>query len=230
MVTASRSRVAAGFTLIELLLATSLLMFILAMAMYGYQLFNQQWQRNLSDIEIAFNKAQRLDLLSEALQGIIPYMVNGVDNAPGFYFLGKLDGFTAVTASPIVNTGSYAVIRVFIESTDDGYQLVYEEASLRNTFLLSPQQVLPFNDRLVILTAQEQIRFSYGVLQFDDQASDYDGFASSKMQLVWREQIDGVTTKTHPVKLSINLAGFPIYAQVAQRHQVLANRSATEFY
>lgn len=233
MVASSARRIKSnsGFTLIELLIAASLLMFVLVLSMYAYQLFEQQWRRNLSDIELSLNKARRFDMFSEALQGIEPYLVNSPDaDTAAFYFLGRANGFTAVTSSPIINVGHYAVIRVFTEQSENGYQLVYEEASLKDTFLLSPGQTLPFSERLIIAQDVAQISYSYGVLQPQTQSASDQEFSDAQMLMFWLDEYDGLVKKNHPVQIVINFAGFPLYAKVAQRHSVLSNRAAKEFF
>lgn len=220
-----------GFTLIELLIAATLTLFILTTASFAYQLFSGQWSRNLSHFEREMYQAKLYDMLSEALHGIEPYLVGGGDGR-GFYFLGRTNGFTAVTSSPIVNVGSHAVIRVFSEVSDSGIQLVYEEASLKSTLLLESAQTLPFTERIVIATTSGELTYRYGVQQIaiDDSIINNNAEPEIKTEVIWLEEIDGLQLKQHPVSIIINFDGFPIYAQVASRQRVLSNRAMTEFF
>lgn len=217
---------AAGFTLVELLIATSILLVVLATAMYGYQLYQAQWQRNLSKIDNGFQQLRRYDLVSTALHGIVPYMVAS-NQQQSFYFLGRTEGFTAVTVAPVFNPGAPAVIRVFKEIRPDGkYQLVYEEASLAEAPLVYAEQQLPFAHRLVVSEDQLSIEFSYfteTVLDINQRIDDAGNFLKTNYQ--WLPEHDALISRTHPVRVSINLSGFNWQLPVAERTQSLLNRS-----
>ena len=67
------------------------------------------------------------------------------DDRPGFYFLGREEGLTLVTSSPVFSPEQIAVIRVFREPASDGrWNLVYEEAPLTGVLLRRSDQTLPF--------------------------------------------------------------------------------------
>jgi type II secretory pathway pseudopilin PulG len=215
----------AGFTLIELLVSITLLFGLLLTAAFGYRLFNQQWQRNLSGIDKAFAELHQNDMLSSALRGITPYMVReGTKN--GFYFLGDAKGFTAVTVSPIFHVGEPAVIRILRELQPDGtWQLVYEEASLRNIALVEAKQQLPFDYRLIAMTGLPDIQFSYfAAAGFDQQAFTESETVSFIYQ--WFENLDGIDQQKNPEKIKINLGGFEWQLDMAARATLLQNRAA----
>lgn len=222
---------AAGFTLVELLIATSILLVVLATAMYGYQLYQAQWQRNLSKIDNGFQQLRRYDLVSTALHGIVPYMVASnqvaADQQQSFYFLGRTEGFTAVTVAPVFNPGAPAVIRVFKEIRPDGkYQLVYEEASLAEAPLVNAQQQLPFAHRLVVSEDQLSIEFAYyteAVSDINQRIDENGNFLKTNYQ--WLPEHDALIKRIHPVQISINLSGFNWQLPVAERTQSLLKRS-----
>lgn len=215
-----------GFTLVELLIATSILMIVLATAMYGYQLYQKQWQRNLSHIQHNYQQLRSFELLSAALQGIVPYMVKQKDSH-SFYFLGREEGFTAVTISPVFKPGFPAVIRVFRERQPDGYyRLVYEEASLSEAPLVKPEQQLPFTHRLVVSEQEKSLVFSYYTqpdLQNSVQLNEDGEFG--KIIYQWLPTHDALTAKTHPQRILINISGFAWQLSVADRSRTLFNRA-----
>lgn len=218
-----------GFTLVELLIATSILMVVLGTAMYGYQLYQKQWQRNLSHIQQNYQQLRRFELVSSALHGIVPYMVRHKDGH-SFYFLGREEGFTAVTTNPVFKPGFPAVIRVFREHNPDGsYRLVYEEASLSEAPLITPEQQLPFTHRLVVIEQEKSLTFSYytqpdllGSIELSDDGE------SAQIIYKWLTEHDALTAKTHPQRIIINISGFVWQLQVADRSRTLFNRASRE--
>ncbi len=137
-----------GFTLIELLLAISIMTGVLILAGTAYQLYTSTWRRDLAGIDNAFASFKQNALWVDAVKAIIPLSLQSAQDSDtwGFYFLGRTEGFTAVTSSPLFNVGYPAVIRVFREQKNDGrYQLVYEEASMRGMVLVSADQQLSFS-------------------------------------------------------------------------------------
>lgn len=211
-----------GFTLIELLIAISVLMVLMTLSMYGYQLFNQQWKRDLSEFEQQFQKFKNYEMASNTLKGILPYMVNDGDQS-GFYFLGRENGFTAVSASPVFAGNTLVVFRVFKEENSQGrFRLVYEEASLRDTLLVNATQQLPFSKRLVLFDDQDYISFRYRVRSYlEETNSDEMGLSKT---FEWRKSLDGIQTKSHPDQIEISLAGFLWTFKVAERATSLKSR------
>lgn len=210
-----------GFTLIEMLISATLLMIVLGTAMYGYQLYMQFWHKEEAQQSIRFDSYRNSDLLYTALRGIVPYAVQR-KQAYAFYFLGRDDGFTAVTQSPIFNPGALAVIRVFRETTTQGgLQLVYEEASLRSMLLIDAEQELPFSHRLVITTALTQLEFRYQ--QTSNEIND-----TFPEQLVrvrkWLPEFDGLLLGTHPTKIKLTVNSLVIDIEVPDRQNLLLQR------
>jgi prepilin-type N-terminal cleavage/methylation domain-containing protein len=211
-----------GFTLIELLIAISVLLLLMTLSMYGYQLFNQQWQKKLSDFDTQFQKFKHYEMASGTLKGIVPYMVNDGQNA-GFYFLGRDEGFTAVSAVPVFAGKTLVVFRIFKEQDQQGkFRLVYEEASLNDTLLVNAKQQLPFSRRLVLFENQNYITFRYRVRSYQDDLSP-DGLGAGKYYQ-WQNSIDGLQQKSHPQQIEISLSGFLWTFQVAERATALKSR------
>lgn len=212
-----------GFTLIELLIAMSLMFMTLTLAMFGYQSFTMQWQRQGQLIQHQYQQLKANELLVRSLKGLIPYVVN-YKKTNGFYFLGKENGFTGITNNPIYTAEGLAVIRVFSEKNPDGgFRLVYEEASLQNVALTDADQQLPFNYRLVIIEKVSSIEFSYFYTK--GLGEDTSGLGDFKMQYDWVSQLDGITSYTNPVKLKISLDHADYYFTPAERAIVLKSRA-----
>ncbi|MFN6262862.1 MAG: type II secretion system protein J [Chromatiaceae bacterium] len=217
-----------GFTLIELLIATSIMFATLSLAMFGYQLYDKQWRKNKTGVEQAYLRYKSLDLLSNAIQGIVPYLVNSTDKH-GFYFLGDDQGFTAITQAPVVNSQFPAVIRVFAETDKDGVsRLVYEEASLSKTWLIDAEQQLDFSERIIITQTRKPITFKYFVVPDVMTPTEFDSNDELIDRRQWLTQHDGLLAGTHPDELQIDIGGFPLFATISSRAQVSAARTDVE--
>ncbi|MBU2225652.1 MAG: hypothetical protein KKB00_16605 [Gammaproteobacteria bacterium] len=213
-----------------MLIATSIMLMMLGIAMFGYQLYDKQWRKEKDNVSLAFTQLKTFDLFNSALHGIVPYLVNEKEKV-GFYFLGKKDGFTAITTNPIVNTGYPAVIRIFTELDAVGqYRLVYEEASLKDTWLVGANQRLNFSERLVVLQDIKDIKFQYFAIPDVNVPIEMDENDQIIDRRKWLDEHDGLIAFTHPEKIQINIAGFPIYASIASRADVVAAKVSTEVF
>lgn len=197
-----------GFTLIEVLVSLVLFSIMLTTAMYGYQLYNGLWQKQLSAIDDAKSDYKALELVQNSLLAAIPYQVQTAANKPGFYFLGRSEGLTLVTANPVFQPQHPAVIRLFQEkAADGGFQLVYEEASLQGMRLTSDTQELPFAHRLIVLRGLKKLDFHY--LGWQDIASRTASLSSENMlrpQLF--SEYDGLVRGYQPTQIHIQIDKF----------------------
>jgi prepilin-type N-terminal cleavage/methylation domain-containing protein len=219
-----------GFTLVELLIAMSIMLAMLVLAGTAYQLYTASWQRDLSKIQQSYDEFRYTELLVDAMQAILPLAVTD-DGSQAYYFLGREEGFTAVTYSPIFHTGYPAVIRVFREANDNGgFRLVYEEASLQHTVLKSAQQTLPFSRRQIIYDDIAEMSFRY--FGWNDIAtrmaaySDVDVAVNSSPQ--WFSEYDALVRRLHPQKVQLLLGDFTLEFAVPDRARLNISLEDTE--
>ena len=104
-----------GFSLLEMLVAILVLSIVIGISTYAYSMFIRQWDGHLGRFDEAAAQYQRLEWLSAALEDTLPYGVRDDDGQLGFYFLGRDEGLTLVTMSPLFGVGEPALIRVFRE-------------------------------------------------------------------------------------------------------------------
>jgi hypothetical protein len=213
-----------GFTLIELLLSLSIMMLVLITSMYGYRLYVDAWGRRLSNVEQSFELYQKLYLVSGALKGVTPYLVRDQSlDRFGFYFLGRSEGFTAVTHNPVFNPGYPAVIRVFRETDANGnYQLVYEEASLKNSLLISADQELPFAHRTIILENITTLKFRYYGVDGERNSEMFEGTRSKS----WLQSYDGMEIIYQPEIIEITIDDFIYPVNLPQRSDSVLSQTA----
>lgn len=221
---ATYGRLRAGFTLIELLIAMSIMLMMLVLAATAYQLYTDSWKRDLSKVEQRYQTFRGTELLLDAIQATLPLSVTN-QGGKAYYFLGREEGFTAVTYAPIHQTGSPAVIRVFRERNDDGrFRLVYEEASLVNTVLKEVDQVLPFSYRLVIADDLPSLSFAY--YGWDSQATQMAAYGDVDIAISnaphWFDEYDALVKRLHPEKLLIQLGDFHLQFDIANRNRINA--------
>ena len=217
-----------GFTLIELLISIAILSLLVGLAGFSFAQFSRHWQSPRADFARAAGQVQRLDLLSRAINDALPWIVKDNNGQPGFYFLGRDEGFTLVTASPIYAVGAPAVIRVFREPEGPGrWRLVYEEASLASVRLLRGAQILPFERRLVVLEGLPALAFRYY-----GWANLTERFASADFNVPtpprWSAEFDGLLRIQQPRRVALQLGEFETVFAMSERTRILLRRVTTE--
>ena len=217
-----------GFTLIELLISITILGLLVGLASYSFSLFSRAWDQPRSTFELAAGQMQRLYLVSRAVNDSLPWIVKDDNGRPGFYFLGREEGFTLVTSSPVYATGAPAVIRLFREQqSSDRWRLVYEEASLAKVLLREASQVLPFERRLVVLENLPRLSFKYfGWLSTTDR------YAGSDLGAVvppsWFSEFDGLSRIQQPQRVALQVGDFEAVFIMPERTRILLSRATTQ--
>lgn len=212
-----------GFTLIEMLISTVLLLMVLATANFAYSFFNQYWNGRLGHFDQTLFSARSMLQTQMAIESAIPYVVETEKKGTyGFYFLGRDEGLTLVSASPIFSNvaNASAVVRIFREQTEDGFQLVYEEAPLDQQLLLSLDQELTFNYRIVMASHKEKIAFSYF-----GWPSREDRYALTPKPLLrrWFTEYDAAKTRMQPLKVKIEIDNEALVFELPEGHEKLLN-------
>ena len=205
MVTA-RSRSVTGFTLVELLIAMAIATLVIGLATFSFNLFSRDWQKRASGFEESAARLQRFDLLSNAVESAVPWTIRNKAGRYGYYFLGRPEGLTLVTADSIFGGGAPAVIRIFRENEPGGTaRLVYEEASLAGLTLVDADQTLPFKHRMIVLSGVKNLEFRYFGWRSsaDRMGGDVGGSAIPK----WWEEFDGLQRGEHPMRVQIGFEG-----------------------
>lgn len=202
------ARLSCGFTLVELLIAMAIFGMVMGIASYGYALYTRHWAGQLGAFERAQAQQQRVDLLMRALESALPYMVRDADDRPGFYFLGREEGLTLVTSSPVFSPEEIAVIRVFREAADDGrWNLVYEEAPLTGVLLRRADQTLPFRHRMIVLRDLARLEFAYfGWDSLEHRLAAADS-PEAAFAARWYPAYDGLRQRLHPERIAMKLPG-----------------------
>ena len=204
-----------GFSLLEMLVAVVVLSMVIGISTYAYSMFIRQWDGRLGRFDEAQAQYQRLEWLAAALEDTLPYVVRDDEGALGFYFLGREEGLTLVTMSPIFAIGEPALIRVFREpDEEDAWKLVYEEAPFAGTLLVHPDQRMDFRHRLVIARGLPRPVFRY--FGWTDLRSRVTVEESLSAERLWFDEYDGIVRQFHPEKIELRLGreaaviGFPV--------------------
>lgn len=193
-----------GFSLLEMLVAVVVLSMVIGISTYAYSMFMRQWDGHLGRFDESQAQYQRLEWLATALQDTLPYLVRDDNNELGFYFLGRDEGLTSVTMSPIFGVGEPALIRVFREPEDSGiWRLVYEEAPFAGNVLAHADQRMEFRHRLVIARGLPRPEFRYfGWADLQSSMNLEDSLSTGR---AWFDEYDGLRRQFHPEKIELGL-------------------------
>lgn len=193
-----------GFTLVEMLVAMVVLSLVIGISTYAYSLFARQWDGKLGRLEQAQANYQRLEWLAASLEDTLPYIVRDDEGEIGFYFLGRDEGLTLVTMSPIVQTEQPALIRVFREPDGNGaWQLVYEEAPFDRQLLVRANQRLEFRHRIIIARDLPRPEFRY--FGWPDLSAWLMSGEAPDSGRSWFEEYDGMMRRYHPALIELRL-------------------------
>lgn len=200
----ARTRAISGVTLVELLIAMAISTLIIGLATFSFSLFTRDWKGRTTGFDREAAQAQRLDLLTGALDAAVPWVVRGQRGRYGYYFLGRPEGLTLVSADPVFGGGAPAVIRVFRENDPDGkLQLVYEQASLAGMILSEADQILPFKNRMVVVKGLRKIEFRY--YGWESMLDRVNVDADSGRKPVWTTEFDGLRRMEHPLRVALDI-------------------------
>lgn len=215
-----------GFTLIELLISITVLSMVIGITTFAFSLFSRNWQSNIGDFDLAAGQLQRVELLNGAIRDSVAWLVRSGDGGDkiGFYFLGREEGMTFVTESPIFEPQGLAVARVFRERERDArtWRLVYEEAPLRGLVLRDATQTLPFEHRLVILRGLRALDFRY--FGWPSLEARVEGLETGLVAPTWSAEYDSIERRQQPIRISLRLGSSEVLFHVAERDEVILGR------
>ncbi len=205
-----------GFSLLEMIVAMAVLSLVIGIGTYAYALFIRQWDGHLGRFESAQSDYQRLEWLAAALEDTLPYVVRDDRGRTGFYFLGRDEGLTLVTMSPIFGVGEPALIRVFREPGETGgWRLVYEEAPFAGVLLARANQRMQFRHRLVVARDIPMPAFRYfGWADLSSRAVVAQSLTDARS---WYDEYDGMQRRYHPEKIELRFGGHATVFDVPAR-------------
>lgn len=211
-----------GFTLVELMIVMAILSMVTVSATYAFSLFSRDWEVRRGGFDRAKGQLRRLELVESALQNTLPWAVWGEGGRVGYYFLGREEGLTVVTASPVFAADRPAVIRVFGErESATTWRLVYEEAPLTGVLLRRADQELPFQHRLVVARGLSDVRFKYyGWFSLQDRMGLESDVDSGNQN--WFTEYDGMERVQQPEKIALILGGAESVIAMPVRNSVLS--------
>lgn len=214
-----------GFSLLEMLVAVTVLSMVIGISTYAYALFIRQWDGHLGRFDEAQARYQRLEWLAASLQDTLPYVVRDSADDFGFYFLGRDEGLTLVTMSPIFGIGEPALIRVFREPDAGGsWRLVYEEAPFAGSLLARADQRMEFRHRLVIARGLPRPVFRY--FGWPDLQSRLMVGESPTDERAWFDEYDGLRQHFHPEKIEVRFGSDAAVFEVPARTDSLVSAYA----
>jgi prepilin-type N-terminal cleavage/methylation domain-containing protein len=215
-----------GFTLIELLISITIMSLVIGLSTFAFSLFSRNWQGARGDFELAAGQLQRVELLNGTIRDAAAWLVGGGRGADSFglYFLGREEGMTFVTESPVFDPRGLAVVRVFREREEGAatWRLVYEEAPLQGLLLRDATQVLPFQNRLVILRGLSTLQFRYfGWRSLGERTA---GIETGALAPEWFTDYDGIVRQQQPIRIGLRAGDAEVFFEVAERDETVLGR------
>lgn len=203
----------------------AILALVIGLSTFAFSLYSRHWDGLRSEFERKSGQMQRIELVARTLRDALPWVVRDEAGRPGFYFLGREEGVTFVTASPIYSADGPAVIRLFRERQDDGaWRLVYEEAPLVGMVLRDSSQTLPFKHRMVVVERVSLIAFKYlGWTTWQQSLGDDLGGQLAAPQ--WWSEFDGLVRQQQPLRLAFSLGEFEAIFPMPDRATVTFGRA-----
>ncbi len=212
-----------GFTLVELMIALVILVGLLFTANFSYSLYSRYWSGRLGEFDQSMFYYQGLLQVKNTVDSAVPYVVKNDTEGYSFYFLGRDEGFTLVSAAPIfaptVNDAS--VVRIFREQVGNTYQLVYEEAPLLDGLLIHLNQQLAFKYRTVLMRTDQPITFEYFGWAQREHKFVQQNFPAA--QPSWSSQYDGAVTRLQPEKIAMTIGVDRLIFDLPVGHDKLIN-------
>ncbi|MDN7134490.1 PulJ/GspJ family protein [Pseudidiomarina terrestris] len=205
-----------GFTLVETLIAMVLLSLLMISGALAFDYFSQNWQRNKGIAQDSGERHHLATLVQKVTRNTYSKAVYDDNERLGFYFLGRDEGFTAVSHISVQNPNASSVYRLFREPNGDGgFRLVYEEAVLTAVYLRNASQELPFNFRRILYDNLEQIEFRYfGFQSLTQRNQTVSAEGPEQYSLEWFSEYDGMQRVLHPQGIEVNLNGFRWFIEV----------------
>jgi prepilin-type N-terminal cleavage/methylation domain-containing protein len=212
-----------GYTLVEVLIAMVILVSLMFTANYSYSMYSQYFSGRLGQFDRSMFRYQGMLQIKETIESAIPYIVKNSRGEHTFYFLGRAQGLTFVSAAPIfaVTNNDVSVVRIFSEQTAQGYQLVYEEAPLTDTLLVDLDQPLDFKYRTVLMKSTELLSFSY--FGWDVREHKYDRQTHTTTVPRWGDSYDASVTRVQPEILKMHIGSQVLAYELAKGHDKLIN-------
>ena len=222
-----------GFTLIELLVTMSLLSMIVLIGSSAFGLFGQRWDGRLGQFDAAMRKAQTVLLVQDVLSSLMPYVTYNRAGRPVIYFEGNRNGFVAVSSKSIFSDEDFAVVRFSVsQNTDFSYDVLYEEAAMRDNVLVSLSQPLVFSRPMILFESVTDPEFQYyGWANVQDRASGDDSVPKPPQ---WLQRYNGVDALFAPLKASLRFTSsdgqYQIYSRIASASAGLLSRYKNDPY
>jgi len=196
----------------------------------NYNQYSRLWNKKLGNFDQVQAKMRSKLQLRDALSSMAPYIVKNSRGDWVYYFLGREEGMTFISYSPIFSDkGGTSVVRLFREKQSSGsFKLIYEEAPLSKNMLLTVDQILNFQYRLILADNLPEVSFTY--FGWPNTESKYIRENNSAITASWSTDYDGEKTKLQPDKVKIVSDFLNVEIDVPAGDKMLLNQFLSEQY
>lgn len=206
----------------------AIMVLLLSIAFTSFTTFSSHWRKSHDQYAMSLESYKGFRFLTSTVSAVLPYAVRDEKNTIGFYFLGRTDGFTGVSANGVYHAGQLVVFRVLKERQPDGlFSLYYEEAALEQRPLIEAEQVLQFDFRLQVGKDFHHLEFAYYGWRSRSAYEDYISERNAIADKQWLSAFDGMQLKMQPERLEIRMDGFSwLFAVPDARSQYMMKSQA----
>ncbi len=139
--------------MMEVLISFVIMTFISLVASLSISLFLDNWGKDRLGQRRDIHNFQYFVLLQDAIEGAYDYYVKsskkGDERVP--YFRTSDNGFAFVTSNPFWSDGEVALARVLFKKEGSFFSLIYEEASLRDKYLVYAGEEVSYERSISVL-------------------------------------------------------------------------------
>ncbi|WP_026957838.1 prepilin-type N-terminal cleavage/methylation domain-containing protein [Aliagarivorans taiwanensis] len=191
-----------GFTLVEMLVASAVLMSLLLVATTSYSFFHDRWSKETNEFyRLLAEKKDQLMML-DVIRGALPFVVNK-QSSSSYFFEGESESLEFVSDSPVF-AAQASYVKISVIAVGDGtYQVLYQEAPIKDRALALSGDKPEFIHEKVLFEDLRTAGFRYlGWRSAEDRARYLDeGIGKPE----WSNTYSGHSVRRMPNAIAITL-------------------------
>lgn len=151
-----------GFSLVEVLIASAILLMVLFIGSYGYNLFARYWQEGAGKFDETFEEMQGLNVLFGIMKDTRPYIIKGGEKGFFHYFEGGKSVVRSFSNSSMFVEDRMAFYELKVEENENNLlNLVYRESVVTENPVIYERDVGSYTNKRVLLRNLNDVSFEF---------------------------------------------------------------------